>query len=54
MKPLTTGLYLKLDMFNNEGSRIHLKKAKLIPAGVLEFLLQNSPLAKIKIKNNDD
>ncbi|AES68932.2 putative F-box domain, leucine-rich repeat domain, L domain-containing protein [Medicago truncatula] len=54
MKPLTTGLDLKLHMFNKEGSGIHLKKTKFIPAGVVEFLLQNSPLAKINIKNNDD
>jgi len=47
MKPLTAGLFWKMYIFNKEGSEIRLKNAKFIPDGVVEFLLQNSPLAKI-------
>ncbi|XP_003598684.3 F-box/LRR-repeat protein At4g14096 [Medicago truncatula] len=56
MKPLTPGLYmiLRCRKFKKEGARIQLIKAKFIPDGVVEFLLQNSPLAKITIIDNDD
>jgi hypothetical protein len=56
MKPLTPGLYilLKFHKFKKKGVGIQLIKAKFIPDGVVEFLLQNSPLAKITIIDNDD
>jgi len=40
--------------FKKTGAGIRLKKDKFIPDGVVEFLLQNSPLAKINIIDNDD
>jgi len=56
MKPLTPGLYmiLRCCKFKKKGAGIQLIKAKFIPDGVVEFLLQNSPLAKINIIDNDD
>jgi len=57
MKRRTAGIYSILrqnDKFKIEGAGIHLKKAQLIPDGVVEFLLQNSPLAKVNFINNDD
>ncbi|AES68930.1 putative F-box domain, leucine-rich repeat domain, L domain-containing protein [Medicago truncatula] len=56
MKPLTPGLYkiLSFRKFKKTRAGIRLKKDKFIPYGVVEFLLQNSPLAKINIIDNDD
>ncbi|AES68933.2 F-box/RNI/FBD-like domain protein [Medicago truncatula] len=56
MKLLTPGLYVLLShrKYKETGSRIHLTKDKLIPVGVVEFLLQTSPLAKVNFINNDD
>jgi hypothetical protein len=50
MKPLDPFIYLELRAkYMNEGGNFYMKTNTFIPNGVVDFLLQNSPSAKIKI-----
>lgn len=53
MKPLTCELEMKLGIaaFRKEGenTEFNLKQGPFIPDGVVDFLLQNSPSAKVNI-----
>jgi hypothetical protein len=50
MKPLATALYKALRAkFMREGAKFDLKTNTFIPNGVVDFLIQNSPPAKVEI-----
>jgi len=50
MKPLDSVIYLELrDKYMNEAGNFYMNTNTFIPNGVVDFLIQNSPSAKVNI-----
>jgi len=50
MKPLNSVIYLELRAkYMNEGGNFYMNTNTFIPNGVVDFLIQNSPSAKVNI-----